>query len=303
MNKNFLKIQNNVANEVQDTSTAFKSIIKEYINARYFQILRSINWQNVRYDYTFDTVSGTQDYVLPDDFYKPLTVRDSTNGLELSEVDMQALVTDYPDAVSEEGTVHRYTILEEPVKVQPASALAISIVSSSGSDTTQTVLVRGISDGMEMTEEETLTGETPAVTTATFTRIIGISKSAVTVGKITLTAGTPTIAVLSPATLESRYKIMRLHYVPSAVITIACPYTIKPLPMSDDMDYPILDIADLIENGAKADAWRYKRQLARANVFEALFTSGLADFIWDKENQPNKICQFRPNTYNKDNLY
>ena len=302
MNKNFLKIQTNVGNEVIDTSDTFKTIIKEYINARYFQILRQINWQNINPDYSFNTVGGTQDYVLPDDFYKPISVRDSTNGTELAETDLQALITNYPDDVSEEGTVSRYVIMEQAVMTQPTEATIVSIVSSSGSDTTQTVLVRGISDGVEMTEEETLTGETPATTTAEFTRIIGISKSAITDGAITVTA-TVTLAILPPETLESRYKIMRLHYVPTTTLAIVAPYTIKPSPMSDDMDYPILDIADLIEMGAKADAWRYKKMFAKANVFEAQFTAGLADYVWDKENQPNRIIQFAPSTFNKDNLY
>jgi hypothetical protein len=302
MNKNFLTIQTNVGNEVIDTSSAFKTIIKPYINARYFQILRQINWQNINPDYSFNTVDGTQDYVLPNDFYKPISVRDSTNGTELAETDLQTLINNYPDAMTDEGTVERYVIMEQAVQNQPTSATAVSIVSSSASDTTQTVLVRGISGGVETTEEETLTGTTPAVTTATFTRIIGISKSATTTGYITVTA-TVTLAILPPETLESRYKIMRLHYVPSAVLAIVAPYTIKPSPMSDDMDYPILDIADLIEIGAKADAWRYKKMFAKANVFEAQFTTGLAEYVWDKENQPNKITQFSPNVYNKDNLY
>lgn len=302
MNKNFLKIQNNVGTEVMDTSSAFKTIVKEYINARYFQILRQINWQNINPDYEFNTVSGTQDYVLPDDFYKPLSVRDSTNGVELAETDLQSLITAYPDDVSEEGTVGKYLIMEQAVKAQPTTATAVSIVSSSGSDTTQTVLVRGISGGVEMTEEETLTGATPAPTTALFTSILGISKSAVTVGKITCTAGV-TLCVLPPETLESRYKIMRLHYVPTTALTIVAPYIMKPSPMYDDMDYPVLDIADLIEIGAKADAWRYKKMFSKANVFEAQFTSGMSDYVWEKENQPNKVTQFIPQTFNRNGLY
>jgi hypothetical protein len=302
MNKNFLQIQTNVGTEVIDTSAAFKLVVKNYINSRYFQILRQINWQNINPDYEFNTVGGTQDYVLPDDFYKPLSVRDSTNGLELAEIDLQELITRYPDEISEEGTVSRYTIIEQAVQNQPTAATAVTIVSSSASDTTQTVLVRGISGGVELTESKTLTEATNAVTTATFTRIIGISKSAATVGKITCTAGV-TLAVLPPATLESRYKIMRLHYVPAAVITIVVPYTIKPSPMSSDYDYPILDIADLIEIGAKADAWRYKKMFAKANVFEAQFTAGLADYVWDKENSPNKVTQFTPQAFDRDGLY
>lgn len=304
MNKNFLKIQTNVGNEVIDTTDAFKTIIKEYINARYFQILRQINWQNINADYNFDTVAGQQNYPLPEDFGKPLSVRDATNGVELAETDLQELVRDFPDGIDDEGSVHRYAILDDTVQGQPTSAVELSIVSSSGSDTTQTVRIKGISEGVEYDQSITLTGETPVVTTGiTYTQVKAISKSASTVGGITITAGSVTIAVMSPAVLESRCKIMKLHYVPTTTLNIACPYITKPLPMSSDYDYPVLDIADLIEIGAKADAWRYKKMFAKANVFEAQFTTGLSDFVWDKENSPNKVTQFTPQIFNKDGLY
>lgn len=305
MNKNFLKMQTNVGTEVMDTSPAFKTIIKEYINNRYFQVLRQINWQNINPDYDFNTVAGTQNYPLPEDFNKPLSVRDTTNGVELSEMDLQQLISVYPDSLDDTGIVGRYVILEDTVQNQPTSASRLSIVSSSASDTTQTIRVKGISGGIEIEENVTITGKTPVLTNATdtFTQVRAISKSAATVGGITVTAGSVTVAVLSPAALESRCRIMKLHYVPSLVINIACPYITKPLPMVSDYDYPVLDIGDLIEIGAKADAWRYKKMFAKANVFEAQFTAGLADFVWDKENQPNKINQFIPQIIDKDGLY
>ena len=96
---------------------------------------------------------------------------------------------------------------------------------------------------------------------------------------------------------------MWLHYVPTTALTIVAPYIMKPSPMYDDMDYPLLDIADLIEIGAKADAWRYKKMFSKANVFEAQFTSGMSDYVWEKENQPNKVTQFIPQTFNRNGLY
>jgi hypothetical protein len=96
---------------------------------------------------------------------------------------------------------------------------------------------------------------------------------------------------------------MGLYYVPSSVITVRVPYIIKPLPMTEDYDYPILDISDLLEAGAMADAWRYKRQFNKAGVYETLFTSRISEYIWDKDNDPNRVYQFKPSTYNKENLY
>jgi hypothetical protein len=292
-----------VANEVMDTSDNFKSIIKEYINARYFQILRAINWQCIRKDYTFDTTASQQEYVLPDDFGKEIQVVDKTNGRELIKTDLQKLITDFPDAYEDSGSVERYYILEDTVQNQPTSASVLSIVSSSNSDTTQTILIRGIVDGVETTESVTLNGTTSVSTTNEFSRVKAISKSGNTNGYITISAGSITIGVLAPKILEGRYKKIGLHYVPTTSLTIGVPYIIKPLPLTEDYDYPIIDIADLIETGAKADAWRYKRQFAKANVFEVKFNSELAEYVWEKENDPNRVIQFMPVTFNKDNLY
>jgi len=302
MNKSFSVIKTNVASEVQDTTTSMKSLIGNYINRRYFQILRAINWQNVRDDYSFNTTSGTQDYVLPDDFGKEMYVLESTNGRELSRVDMQDLVRQYPNSISSTGTVYRYVILDDAVENQPSSASTITVVSSSSSDTSQKVLIRGISGSVEITEELSLNGTTNVTSTNSFSRIKAISKDADTVGKITVIAGSTTIAVLAPKVLESRYKKVRLHYVPTQTLTIKMPYIIKPLPMIEDSDYPVIDIADLIEIGAMADAWRYKKQFAKANSYEILFQSQLADYVWDKENQPNEVTQFKPATFDRDNL-
>lgn len=305
MNKSFIKIVDNVQADVMDTSSAFETIVKEYVNQRYFQILRAINWNAIRNDYTFDTVAGTQEYALPDDFGKELHVRDTTNGFEIEGVDLQRLLTDYPDDFSDSGAAARYYISEDTVRTQPTSASVIAVVSSSASDTTQTVLIRGIVSGVETTESVTLTGTTPVNSVNSYTRVKAVSKSAKTTGYVTLTSNSAavTIAVLAPKILTSYCTKIGFHYVPSSVVTMAVPYHIKPLPMTEDYDYPIIDIADLIEIGAKADAWRYKKQGAKAGDAETRFGIELNGYIWNQENQPNRITQFRPVTYNTDNLY
>ena len=302
MNKTFLDMQNNVAYEVQDTSTALKTIIKGYLNNRYFQVLRSLNWNCTEPDYSFDTVAGTQDYSLPDDFGKPICVHDDTNNAELAEKEWSVVCSEYPGDTDGSGTVERYSILELPVMAQPSSASVLACVSSSASDTAVTLLVRGISGGVEVNETVSLNGLTPVNTTNQYTRIKAISKNTASVGKVTLTSNSAavTVAVMPPKMTTAYYKVMRLHYVPSSVITIKCPYIIRPQQMIEDYDYPVIDIADMIELGAKADTWRYKRQFQKGSVFEAQFTVALADHAWDKENKSNQITQFVPQMYSRD---
>lgn len=305
MNKMLTTMVSNVGTEVQDTSTAFATIIKTYINNRYFQILRSINWSPARVNYTFSTTAGTQDYAMPDDFDKPILVLDSTNGIELPETTVQKMGMDFPSAFTSQGSVDSYAILEDTVLAQPSAASALAIVSSSASDTTQKIMVRGIVSDEEVTEEVTVTGTTQASTTNSFSRVKSISKTAVSVGKITVTSNSAavTVAVLGAQELTSYVKKMRFHYVPSTSLTMVVIYFMKPMPLYSDYDYPVIDISDLIEKGAIADALRYKRQFAKASDFEGQFTSLLADYIWSKENQPNAVYQFFPSTFDRDNLY
>lgn len=302
-NKRLSEIIDAVGTDVQDTSSAFETISKRYINQRYFTILRAINWEVISPAYSFNTVAGTQTKALPEDFGKELYALDTTNGTELAKGSLADLVTAYPDDLTASGTVERYAMYEDAVQAQPTSAAVASIVSSSASDTAVTVFVRGIATTYEVTEEITLTGTTAATGSILFSSIKGVSKSGTSVGAVTVSCNSQTMAVLPPTIHESRYKIMFLHYNPSAVITIKLPYIIKPRPMSDDDDYPVVDVADLIEIGAKADAWRYKRQFAKAQDMEILFEKELQRYIWEKENDPNQVIQFNPTVFNKNSLY
>jgi len=215
MAKQFSVIVANVGNEVQDTSSAFATLIKNWVNRRYFQVLRETNWNVLNADYTISVTSAAQDYELPTDFGKEISCTDTTNGSKLQRVDMQRLWMDYPDEISEGGTVDRYAIY----------------------------------------------------------------------------------------TSDDGKNYIKFHYAPTTSITVALPYIIKPASLSADDDETILPIEDLLEIGAIADSWRYKRQGIKANDYETRFAIELQKFLWEKENEPNQVTQFIPKTYNRDYLY
>lgn len=102
---------------------------------------------------------------------------------------------------------------------------------------------------------------------------------------------------------DSGNKKVRFHYFPSASITVAMPYNVHPTEMSGDSDTPVIEISDVIELGAEADAWRYKGKFNKAAALEAQFQGMLSDYIWSEANQPNKVFQFSPQTYDRDDLY
>jgi hypothetical protein len=96
---------------------------------------------------------------------------------------------------------------------------------------------------------------------------------------------------------------IRLYPVPSSVFTIALPHTLFAADMTADGDMPVIDCDDAIEYGATADAWRTKRQFAKAADFDKQFEDHIQKLIWTQVNQPNRITQFRPTVYDKVELY
>lgn len=105
----------------------------------------------------------------------------------------------------------------------------------------------------------------------------------------------------SPANI---IKKIRLYPSPTSVITILLPYLNDFTALSASTDLPILDMSDLaVELGATADAWRTKRQFQKAADFESQYEQIIQEMIWSQENQPNKVTQFRPTVYPRENLY
>lgn len=302
-NRLFVNIYGNVGSNIQDTSTASQTIIKNYVNDIYFDILKRINWQDIDDDYTFSTVAGTKDYVLPSNFGKEVYVFNSSTNVELSSITMQELVKDFASGINSSGDIQRYMIIDRQIRQQPSSASALSIVSTSASDTTQVVRVKGANSlGVELDESVTLTGTTPATTTNTYTEVRSITKSSTTAGYVTVTSnsGAITNAIMAPADLAYLVKVIRLHYTPTSVQTISLPYLIRPKPMVSDYDQPVINCADVIELGATMKAWRYKRQFSKANEYERQYEKAVDTLIWDVENSFNQGHFFGTLPYPRD---
>jgi len=215
MGRDFSVIKDNVATDIQDTTNAMKTIIGRYINRRYMQILRAINFQYVNEDYTISLSSGTADYPLPTDYKTELYAIDTTNGNNLTRITFQDLARDYENDLTTSGDVKRYIIFRK----------------------------------------------------------------------------------------DDNLEYIKFHYVPNTGIVVALPYIVTPAELSADTDEPVLDLHDLIEIGATADAWRYKRQGRKAQQSELVFNQLFADFVWKQDNQPNEVFQLKPVAQNRDSIY
>lgn len=217
MSKTFAVLKVNVGTNIQDTSAAMATIIGVYINNRYMDILRRVNWEVVNEDYTITTTAGDQDYALPSDFGKELYCLDATNDRYLTRKTLQEI-----------GDLHTgsLTDLDAPTEY----------------------------------------------------------------------------AIFDKWVCGARSKVLWLYKIPASTYDLSLPYIISPTAMSADANIPMFDCDDVIELGATADAWRYKRQFAKAQDLDLLYEKGIINLIWDKVNQPNRVHLFNPSPYPRDTV-
>jgi hypothetical protein len=302
--KTFSAIKTNVGNAVQDTSTTFNSLIGVWVNNRYRDVINSYDWEQLYYSQTVNSSAAVSAYPLDENTERIIFAVDRSNDGMLGIINEQDFLNNYYDVIDSTGTPDTCFLVSEPVKSQPASAERILVKSSSASDTTQTVLLRGITNsGGETYESLTLGGTTPASAVSSYTRILGLSKSAATAGKITIyeNDGTTILAEMSPETLVSRYKILHVYPIPDAGLTYNLRTKRRVTPLSQNYDYPIIeDVDDIIELGAQADSWRYKRQFSKANVLETQYQVMKGERIHREVAQPGIIHQFQPQVLDRD---
>jgi len=199
--RDFGTMKTNVGADIQDSSSAFSTIIGRFINKRYFDVLRLSNWQAVNKTYTITLATLA---TLPSDFGKELYCMDGSNNT-YERIDIEQIAQQTPSNTN-------YCVFSDQNGVRQLMTW----------NTTNTLL--------------------------------------------------------------------------------KLPYIVKPAELSESTDTPLIPVENIIETGAIADAWRYKRQFAKAQAMEVMYADMLSNFIWDYENQPAFKRQFTPITYDRDSL-
>jgi hypothetical protein len=290
MNKSFSQLKTNVGNRVQDTGSSFATLIGYWVNDKYRDVVSRYDWEELFFTTTITASANTTTYALAEDVESILQCLDVNNDIEMVESDDLDDI-DVSDA---------YFLTYDVVKSQPSSAEKVVIKSSNSSDLNQTVLLRGIVSGSEMYESISLNGVTPASAVNSYSRILGISKSAITSGYVTISENDEltVLSILAPEQLESSYRILN---TPDRATTYKIRVKRRVLPLSQNYDYPVVkDVSDIIELGATAEAERYKRQFSKAQAYDVMYEKCIGEKIFQRENRPNKIHQFFPETYDRD---
>ena len=301
-NKTYSDMKTNIGNLIQDTSSSMATKIGVWINNKYRDLMSSYNWEELVYTQNLTSTASTSAYALDDVMDNIISVFDRTTEEYLEEKSEQEMYQHYYNDLDTTGTPFIYFLKKDCVKNQPSSSTKPVVSSSSASDTTQEILLRGLSSGGEICESISLSGTTVATASNSYSKIFSISKSASTSGNITIYENdeTTVLAVLPPEKNISFYTILNLHYVPSGSKEYRILGKRRVLPLSQDYDYPIIENAsDIIELGAIADGWRAKRQFAKARYYDSLYEQKKNELIQNRQASPNKIITMKAVALNR----
>lgn len=302
--KDYATIKTIVGGIVGDTSSSFATKIGYYANNRYMDILDRLKTHGLFEAYrsfTASTTANTSDYVVPSDYDEAVTVLDQSNGRQLDVIEEEEYIQRFGRLFTTTGApIVMIQKAESQVRVQPSSSSQLKFVSSSGSDTTQSGFIRGISGSAEFYETVTFNGTASAASSNSYDYILALGKDTTTTGAITVTyvTGSQTAAVIGPEQTEARYKRIGFYYVPAGSYDIDIRYKREVSPMSQASDFPIIDIADGIELGSTADAWRAKRQYGWAADHETLYERWIDRYIHERVS--GLVHQFDIRSYDRD---
>jgi hypothetical protein len=166
---------------------------------------------------------------------------------------------------------------------QPRKASPVTVVSSSTSDTSQVITIFGTVNGYPDSQQITLNGTTPATATTnqkSFSSIERVSKSASTIGRVTVTTNSTqeTIAVLptGDTTAGIKYKKVQIYPAPDAIYKMNVIYYKEPYRLVNDNDIhelgPDFDELIILMATSKLDGEQSKKGV---ETFAALFGNEL----------------------------
>jgi len=115
MSINFGTLKTAVGNRVGDTGSSMKTLIGQYINHRYKDVLRRTNWRAINPDFSItatsaSTVASASTYTMPSDFGKPLYVFDTNSEKKIEGKPLNWLEELAPSELQTTGTVDYYSI-------------------------------------------------------------------------------------------------------------------------------------------------------------------------------------------------
>lgn len=299
MVQTFLSLQNQVLHWLDEGSSGATATtrvnVRNALNAAHRYRLSMYPWPHMIWDRTetFTTVSGTYNYMLHQEFGRPLYFRNQRTHELMVETVRKNIDPSKLDWNSDENG-NRFVLWgRSPVAAQPTSASVITISSTSALDTgaADAIVVRGVTSSNSVTAELiTPNGTTPVAGTVSFVKILAITKASPWDGTLTVTSNSAAVTVLTLNACEygREYPIFRLLSNLTGGDIIEYTFYRQPMQLVNDFDipeipYPYSEILvwdallDLMAYDSQLDSARFRQFGTNAQRIEDAMVAALWD--------------------------
>ena len=232
----------------QDAGGEAENMVRRALNNAYRKVLGAVGQEQSKREFSFSVTASVAQWGLPLYIRNVLNVDDGVNDFSLIEFTAEEYDKLLPGDTSEGTPTHYYPVGNFGVQLQPSANGTITFVSDSTSDSSTTyITVTGYdSNGVLIREKNATNGTTDVTTTASFTTIERLVKSADSgiswVGNVAVSDASANVLARIPTWIDSpTYQWIRFWHIPSAAFT----YTIRANAYKPDLvnneDWPDFD--------------------------------------------------------------
>ncbi len=291
--KPFSVLKYEIGYRAEGTSVGTNTLnrIGEYMNVFYEDLWRKHYWKSITIiDEPHSIAAAAQTIILPNKLDVVFAISERTNDNILEGYSPHVYTKRYIESITDSDNPLAYTRSgTSPLAVQPAAASKITIVSSSASDTTQSVRIIGYnSNNVLITESLTLTGTTAVTSTNTYKAdgIVSLVKNALTTGILTITdASANVLGYISPDDYNNQHIIVKLQAPADAAYTLYVSGKEKFRPLKNNEDIPRFDCGSALMEYAYAEILKPKGKLQESGESRKLAEYLISTVIGEESNQ------------------
>lgn len=268
---NLSDIKTQVSNLIERPDAAFLTRIEGYVNQRYRNIAKRRPWFGLCRQITITETVGQNFIILPGWVEQVIDIHQTSTPVVLALQRYYNFINKHLNDKADTGDpFHATPIGKIGILAALPSNSVITIVSSSASDITQTVRVRGYDvNGVPVDDSIAVNGTTPVPGTVTILSTAGyepfFTKSGNTVGTIAIKSGATVLAYLGPREFEIAYSKWLLHPNPNTANPLYLTVKKKIQLLTQAEDVPeIQGIEDALIAGSFAMCLEEKRQFQKA---------------------------------------
>lgn len=242
----------------QDAGGEFEDMTKRAVNRTYRRLLSEVNQDETRREFSLSTSASTSQYGMPLGVSRILNIEDGTARRRLRELTPTEFDRLYPGTTSTGDARQFYVFGAFGVQTQPTAG-TITVVSSSASDDSDFFIrIQGTdSNGTWQSEQVTMNGTTDVTTTASFSTIEQIAKSANSgntwTGIVTVSDSAASVLTRIPqATTSPTHLWVEFYPIPDDTRTLTVRSMSRKPDLLNDNDWPQLheDWHELVVLGA-----------------------------------------------------